>query len=450
MSLRDKVENWALSLLDRAMDSGASMADVTYSDSITRNISLRDGEIETSNSSQADGIGLRVVDRHGRQGMASSNVIDDGSMEQLVQWSLDNCGLSEPEEYVDMAERSEFPEDGLDLWDDSVMHISAEDRLERCLIMHRQASSMDDRVISVRSASCSDGYGYLYYANSKGVSCWHRGTVVSAGVSLVAEDSGAMEIGGFGIQKRHLEDVDFIAVSRTAVSDTLSSLGGIPLPTGRYDLVLSPDAASSLLDVMADMFFASSVQKGRSLFKGKLGEMVASPSLSLVDDGRIPRGMGSAPCDGEGVGCGRTVLLEKGRLEGFLHCLQSAKREGVVSTGNGFRGIGSLPDVDVTNLFFQPGEASPEKLVSSVAKGLLVLDFLGLHTVNPITGEFSLGARGRAINGGKVAGPVKGVTVAGNLTDFLSGVSDVGSDLTFFGEIGSPSLVVRDVVLAGS
>ncbi len=447
----DNVERMSRSLVDMALDGGALLADVVYSDSITRTVSMRDGELENSKSSQAGGIGIRVVDQDGRQGIASTNCFDQGSMGQIVRWSMDNCALSEPDQWVTMAHPSSFEgEDGLELWDERVRLISGEERLEMCARMHKEASETDDRIVSVRSSSWSDGVGYSYYTNSLGVSSWHRGSIVAAGLSLVAEEGQAMEIGGAGDHRRHLEDMDLSDIVGRAVKDSVSALNGKPIPSGRYDLFLPPDAACSILDVLSEMFFASSVQKGRSPFRDRIGDVISTPCLRIVDDGRLLRGMGSSALDGEGTPCGRKILVEDGKLKGFLYCLSSAKRDGVLSTGNGFRGISSNPDVDITNLFIDGGEDDPSEMVSSISRGLWVSELLGLHTVNSVTGEFSLGAKGIMIENGVAKGPISGVTVAGNVLDLLKAVSHVGTDLRFFGDMGAPSLVVRDVALAGS
>lgn len=446
----ERIEGVSRGLVDRALERGASMADVVYSDSVTRTVSMRDGEVESSRSSQSGGIGLRVVDREGRQGVASTNGFDESSLRQIVDWSMDNCALSEPDPWVTMAPPAQCEDEGdLDLWDERVLSISGQERLDRCAQMHRIASSLDRRIISVRSSSWSDGTGLSFYVNSMGVSSWHRGSVVGAGLSIVAED-GQMEIGGAGVSKRHLEDLDLPWIAKKAVEDTVRTLNGRSVPSGRYDLYLPPEGASSLLDVLSEMLFASSVHKGRSLFKDRLGDRVASSCLTVVDDGRIPRGMGSSSLDGEGVPCSRKVLIDRGELKGFLHCLGSAKREGTVSTGNGFRGISSNPDVDVTNLFIEKGQSSPDYMVSQIGRGIWVSEFQGLHTVNSVTGELSLGAKGTLIENGVLKGPVSGITVAGNLLDLIGNLSSVGDDLTFFGDIGAPSMVIKDVALAGS
>lgn len=447
----EKVEKISQLLIDGALAKGLSMADVLYSDSVTRTVSMREGELENSKSSQSGGIGLRVVDKEGRQGVASTNSFDDGSLRQIVQWSVDNCRLSEPDPWVTMGSLvSCEKEDELDLWDERVGLISGEERLERCAQMHRSASNLDGRIVSVRSASWSDGIGYSYHLNSLGASSWHRGSVVAAGLSLVAEEGQSMEIGGAGEYRRYLEDVNLPNIAGKAVDDSVRVLNGRSVPSGRYDLFLPPDSSCSILDVLSEMFFASSVQKGRSPLKDKLGDVIGAPCLTIIDDGRIVRGMGSSSLDGEGTPCGRKVLLNKGQLDGFLYCLRSAKKDGVQSTGNGFRGISSNPDEDVTNLFIEKGTDSLDGMMSHISRGIWVSEFLGLHTVNSVTGDFSLGAKGTLIEDGLMKGPVSGVTVAGNVLDLLKKISHVGSDLTFFGDIGAPSLVVRDVALAGS
>jgi len=146
-----------------------------------------------------------------------------------------------------------------------------------------------------------------------------------------------------------------------------------------------------------------------------------------------------------------TALITEGVLEAFLYDSYWGKRMGAPSTGNAVRGgVKGPPRMGVHNLCIQPGEASPETLVAGVERGVLITDVMGMHTANPISGDFSVGAAGFYLEGGKVRYPVKGIALAGNLLELFRGVDLVGNDLRFFGSAGSPSLRISELDVSGT
>jgi PmbA protein len=341
-------------------------------------------------------------------------------------------------------------ESSLELYDESMEGLADADfRMNTCSMMNETARLRSDRVLSVRSASWSHGTAEVFYATTTGMSLWKRGTTASCGVSVVLKDGESHEIGAYGRIERFARDIDAEAIARLAVDRTLRILGGKMLPTGKYTLLLDPEVSVSIVDEIGEMFCASEVHKGRSLMAGRLGQAVAGSAITLVDDARIPRGIGTAASDAEGVPTGSTVLIDAGVANAYLYNLQYAAKDGTKSTGNASRGLSSIPDIGTTNLVLRPGHETPESLMKNVRKGFLVTELMGLHTINSVTGDFSLGARGVYIENGEPIGPVGGVTIADNLIEFLKKITSVGSDLVFFGSTGAPTMVVEDVTLAG-
>lgn len=449
---RQDVEAVASWLLDAAKrSSGVAGADVFYAAGVASSLSLRDGEIEEDSSGLSCGIGLRTLLSDGRQGVAFVNGLDRKMMESLAEWSVHNAHTSVADPHVGLNDLPVQPVvSGPIVEDETIYGLTREDRLREAYHLHSMVEGKDPRIASVRSAFWHDGWGEVFYADTAGSHLWHRGTGVGCGVTLVMQDGEDLEMGGAGEELRFLEDLRSEEVAALAVEHTVRTLGGRPVPTGKYVLVLDREVSAALLDELGELFLASSVQKGRSLLKGKMGSIVAPSCLSFVDDGRLPRGLGSTPFDGEGVATGRTLLLDRGRVVAFLYDLRSSRIDGVRSTGNGVRGISSVPDVGTTNLHMLPGNASMETLFRDARHGLYVTELLGLHTVDTVSGEFSLGAKGVVIREGALAEPFAGVTVAGNLLEFLERVVVVGDDLKFFGSTGACSVMVRDVSVAGS
>jgi len=202
---------------------------------------------------------------------------------------------------------------------------------------------------------------------------------------------------------------------------------------------------------------ADFVQKGRSVFAGRLGQRVGSTLLTLVDDGLAAGGMATSPFDGEGVPQRTTPLVEAGVLLSYLHNSYTAAKagDGTLSTGNGTRGsYRSLPGVGATNLVVRQGEGAPADLVARVGEGLYVQDAAGLHSgVNPISGEISVGVTGRLIQGGGLGAPVREVTIACDFLQLLGGVCDLAGDarwIPLHGSVHAPSIAVREIAVSGS
>src|SRR5207302_3634967 len=198
---------------------------------------------------------------------------------------------------------------------------------------------------------------------------------------------------------------------------------------------------------LASSISAEAVQKGRSLLAGRLEQRIASPGVTIVDDGRRTDGLASRPWDAEGVPTQRTEVIASGVLRSYLHNSYTARRDGRVrSTGNAARSsYRSTPELGPSNLVLLPGEESPDALLRAMGDGLLVSDVHGLHTVNPVTGEFSLGVNGLLVEDGNPTRPVREVTIAGTLLDLLGSVDAVGRDLRFTfgaGFLGAPSVLV--------
>jgi PmbA protein len=188
--------------------------------------------------------------------------------------------------------------------------------------------------------------------------------------------------------------------------------------------------------------------RGTSFLADRLGERVASARVTVLDDGRLPGGLGSAPFDGEGQPTRRTVVLEQGRLASWLLDGYGARRLGLATTGNAARSPGAAPAAAPTNLWIEPGRGSEADLVADTPRGLLVTGLFG-HGFNPVTGDFSRGAHGFWIEAGRLSHPVEEVTVAGNLGEMLEQVDAVGGELLWLGRIAAPPLRVARMTVAG-
>jgi PmbA protein len=215
-------------------------------------------------------------------------------------------------------------------------------------------------------------------------------------------------------------------------------------------VLFTPTVMGQLIHALAPAFSGQQAQKGKSVLAGRLDTAVASSRFTLTDDGSLKGGLGSSRSDAEGVPTQKKVLVENGVLKGFLHNTYSANRDKTRSTGNAVRtSFKGLPDVGITNLIIRPGASSSEAIIGRLSRALQVENAMGMHTVDPISGDFSLSVDGHLIENGKRTHPVRQVTIAGNMIDLLGSIDAIGNDLIFKGSIGAPSVLVRAMMVSG-
>ncbi len=437
-------------LLSEAKRRGAQGADLRYSQGEGNALSLKDGEVEECVSGASEAVGVRVLLNGGRQGAASSDRLDKASLSELLDWSIANARAAEPEEGVCLCSGPQLFADPEILREDSaIAEITAQQRMENCKKITELARCADKRIVSVRAAAWQDGSGKDFYASTEGLSGWESGSSAGCEAVILAQQGEFTEMGGYGMDSHRLCELDLEKTASRAVRDTLSALGGRPVKTGNYTVVLEPENAASLIEITGELFCATDVQKNRSMMKGRLGETVAAPCFTLTDNGRLPWRAGTSCWDAEGVCTGETVLIENGVAKNYLYNLQSACKDGVKSTGNCVRGLSTLPDAGCSNLVVKGGNATGRELVGALKRGLYVTEFMGLHTIDPVSGDFSVGAKGLLIENGEKTRPVSGITIASNLFDFLKNITAVGSDVHFFGSTAVSEIVVENITVAG-
>ncbi|MDN5346874.1 MAG: PmbA protein [Clostridia bacterium] len=424
------------------------MAEAYLSGSQELNIEVRDQEIEALTVASDRGLGLRVL-AGGKVGFAYTTDLSPAALDEVVDRALANAGLATADPFNRLpGSPGGYPE--LAIYDPDIEATPVADKIEMARKLEREARAFDPRVKITESCCYRDQTYVVALANSQGVAASYRGAYCGLSLFVVAVE-GAENQTGFSLQYTlRLKELDAARVGREAAARAVRQLGARRIETQKAAVVFDPYVASNFLSVLASSLTAEAVQKGKSLFKGRVGQKVASDMVSIIDDGRLAGGIATAPFDGEGVPTGRTVLIEGGILRGFLHNTYTAAREGVKSTGNGSRGsFKTTPEVGTTNFFIQPGKLSPEELLKDIERGFYVTEVMGMHTANPVSGDFSVGASGLLIEKGELTRPVRGVAIAGNLIGLLEAVDGVGNDLVFFGATGSPTLRIARMTISG-
>ncbi len=438
-----------LSLISKRWPGAQAEAFVTEQES--RSSDWSEGLPENQDIKRSQGVGVRmIIDR--RLGFAHSNLLNDSALEAMVERAAAGARFTTQDEWLKVpAEVADRKITDLELVDPALTETSWPERSAFLDSIEKTVRQRDRRLSKVLRATYREGCVTAGVQNSRGVSQYYDGTHVSFSVACVALDGGETQI-GYGFQAaRHFADLKRSWVIDKAVENTLALLGGRQVVSGRYDLVLDPLVAAEMLELFAVALRADQVQKGKSFLGQKQDQRVASDAIELVDDGGLLRGLGSAPVDTEGTPTQRTLLIKNGILRSFLYDSYTADKSGQKSTGNAGRGsYKGLPEPEASNFFLAPGAKSPEALLAGVDTGLYVRNVMGLHTVDTISGDYSLGISGQRIEQGRLTHAVRGVTIAGNLLDLFQNIAAVGSDLTFTGSVGSPTLHIAGVSVGGA
>jgi len=409
-----------------------------------------DGEIEQLSSAESLGVGIRVISGH-RQGFAYAGTLDEDVLAETLADARDNAAFGTVDEALGLAEPDGVPATVLDLYHPGVVELPLAAKMALALELERAVRAGDPRIIGVESADYADSVTEAAIATTTGIRASSRESSSFLVAYSLAEQDGEVQTGfGFSIG-RDPADLDPRRAASDAVERAVRLLGARKPPTGRVTVVLDPLVTAELLGVIGDTLSGEMVLKGRSLFADRLGEVVASPLLTLVDDPTDPAAFTATAADGEGIATRRNELIVDGVLRMFVHNAYTARRLGTVTTGSAVRGYSSTPGVGVQALALRPGTATRGELLAGIDDGILVQGVSGLHSgVNPVSGDFSTGAEGLRIRNGQLAEPVREFTIASTLQRMLHDVVAVGDDLEWLPmHAAGVTLVVADVTMSG-
>jgi PmbA protein len=441
-------------VVDRALEalraSRVATAEVLVRDALSGSVETKDDAIDVVTARGERGLGVRVLDGQ-RIGFAHTSDLALPGIEACVDQARRMATITEPDEDIRIAAAPLEMVD-LDIYQPGLEDRPLADRGAIALAVEQAARSMDPRITHFRKTSYSDAEVTTVIATTQGVRASYRESFCGAMTSAVATQNGERQIGYHGEGARRLAELDPASIGARAAQRAIEKLGAKPFPTQKLPIVLDPWMAMSLLGAISPLFSADNVLKGRSLFAGKVGARVANERVTIVDDARRKGGLRSAPFDGEGVATTTRTLIERGVLRGYLVNLKTARKMSTAPTGNARRGSYASPSrIGPSNFYIEAGTDDPAAAVRGLDRALAVTSLLNLHTIDPVSGEFSLGATGTYLEKGAPLHPVQGITIAGNLTHLLSSISAVGTDLTFGSSgIGSPTLVVAELSVGGT
>jgi len=436
-------------ILSLAKEVHADSAEVFLRAYSSTTIEIKDQKIDAFDLARDIGAGLRVF-AGGRMGFAFTTDLSEGALTNLASEAVTNARNTEPDPFQSLPAKPAEAYQSVLIYDAEMDRLTEQEKIDRVMAMERAAYSVDPRIKRIRKASAGFSSADTLIMNTAGAEVAYRSTACSSSIEVVAEDKGESQAGSDFDVNRFYRKLEIEEVARRAAQRALDLLGAKHIDSIKAPVILDATVAQEFLAIMASGLSAESVQKKRSLFIGRLDTMIASPVVTIYDDGLLTGGLGTAPSDDEAVPMQKKTVIEDGRLSLFLHNTYTANKDKTVSTGNGVRGgFKGIPGVGITNLYIDPGECTLGGIINSTERGLLVTEVMGMHTANPISGDFSVGATGFWVEQGKKVFPVREITIAGNILDLMKNVEVVGCDIRFSGRIGSPSLLIKELSIGG-
>lgn len=447
LDLREIAED----VIARALKGGATAADAIVRDGTEFSTVVRMGEVESLKEADSRAVGLRVFLGKHAASTYSSDFSADG-IDRLVRGALDLAKVTSEDPCAGLPDLSELGglQGDLKLYHDDVQSLPPEQRIDYARRAEAAALDSDPRIKNSEGGAFDASTGRKVLANSLGFIGDYRRSYCSVLAAPIAQDeNGAMQRDFWYSAARSLARLESPeSVGREGARRAVRRLGARKVPSTRVPIVFDRTVASSLLGHVFEASSGDAIYRHSSFLVGKLGEKIAGDNVTIVDDGTMPGGFGTTPFDGEGVPTRKTVVVEKGVLKSYLLNTYTARKLGLVTTGNAARGLTGNPGIGSGNFFLQPGSHSPQQIIAGIKRGFFVTEFLGFG-INLVTGDFSRGASGLWIENGELTFPVEEVTVAGNFKDMLNHVSEIGSDLEFRSSTACPTLRIDGMTLAG-
>ncbi len=433
---------------------GITEYEIYYMSNSEASVATLNREVNASGSSESGGLCLRLV-VDGRMGYASTELMTEAEMEQLVARAISNAEATEKPDTVgiyggsESYEESRIPEyKPMTVAELSAAAVGAGEAL----------FAKSDKVQDGTTTQAVSAGFVMKLVNSSGIDL-----ECSAGVNVLIGEAVVMDKEEKQVDYAMREisadspDATVAEVADKAVEGALSKLGAALVPSGKYNVVISGKQMRSILSVFSSAFSAKMVRDGMSPLKGRLNTAIASPIVTITDDPQREGSSVGTTFDAEGVATHRKCVVESGVLLTYLHNRETAKEMGVESTANASKASYSSPiGIRPYSFCIETGEHTRDELFSMAGDGIYVTEVKGLHAgANAITGDFSLESEGFMIRGGKLCEAVKSFTVAGNFFELLSSVSALGNELergvqSGLTGFGSPDVLVPDVSIAGA
>lgn len=433
-------------LIRRARAAGADAADAALVAGTSIGVQRRLGQTEQILRSEGRDLGLRVFIGK-RSANVSSTAVDPAGFDALVERAVAMARIVPEDPFAGLADEAAEPEPiDLDLVDPAEPDMAA---------LLRRASLAEEAALAVSGVTNTEGsdagYGRteLVLVTSAGFAGRQVRTSHSVSATALAGEGTGMQRDYDYASTVHLGDLDDpVGVGRIAGEKAIARLNPTRPKTGRMPVVFDPRVSNSLLGHLSSAINGSSVARGTSFLKERMGEQIFARGVSVQDDPRRVRGLRSRRFDAEGVPTRAKRVIEDGVLKTWLLDSRTARQLGLQTTANAARSVGGAPSPSPTNLYLEPGSMSPAELMADIKLGLYVTEMMGT-SINGITGDYSRGAAGFMIRDGALAEPVAEVTIAGTLQEMFLHLTPA-NDLRFRRGTDAPTVRLEAMTLAGS
>lgn len=434
---------FAFRLIEDAKGKGADFAEVYLKSAKGLSVEVKNQMVDALESYIDFGYSLRII-RNKRLGFSYSTDLREANT--VVVNAIEASKWTEQDDYLDLSLPSE--RQTIEIFDEAIASFTEKDAISNALLIEKAALDTDRRIKKVRKASTSFSYKDVTIVNSRGVDGVFSATSCTAQIMVVAEDHNDSQMGWDFDGSRFLGDISFEGIGKNAAIRAIQLLGAEKISSLKVHVLLDNSVATEFLGIFASLLSSEFVQKGKSLLAKGLNQKVISPLVSIVDDGCIPHRLGSRPFDDEGVATSKKYLIRDGVLLNYMYSIYTAKKDNVTSTGNALKsGLAALPSAAPTNLYVAVSDKciNSGNLIELLDRGIYITEAMGIHTANPVSGEFSIGISGLWIEKGIIKHPVKEAIISGNILDFFRKIKAAGNDFRFYGNMASPSLLIGPV-----
>jgi PmbA protein len=429
------------------------------------------GEVESLTAASSAGVGIRVLlesanGEGSKVGFAWAGSLDEELIRATLQDARQNAQFATPDPHVGFARPDGvLPVNGISLFDQGVEELAVSEKVRLAIELEQRVRKGDPRIRQVDSADYGDVAVEAALCSSEGILATSRRTSCSLSVSAIAGEGDDAQTGsGFSVG-RGPSELDLEVAAADAITRAVRMLGAKKGASHKSVVVFDARVVSTILSVISAALSGEAVVKGRSFFATRIGETVARKGLSLIDDPTNPQAFTASIFDGEGLACRRNVLIENGVLKGFLFDTVSAHRAGVTSTGSAVRGgfagtpgagsralVLSSTNPPAKALADEEANYGLDEILAEVDEGIFVQSVTGIHSgVNPISGDFSVGAEGLMIKDGSFADPVREITIASTLQRMLLTIVAVGNDLQWLpGIAAGQTVAIGEMQMSGN
>lgn len=433
-------------LMKQAKGFGATAADAVLADSSSVAVQRRLGKAESLTRSEEAEVGLRVLVGN-KQAIVSSSDKSPETLAQMAERAVAMAKAVPEDQFAGIADPDQlatsFPD--LDMYDPAELSV---EQMADLADAAEDAARAVAGVTNSEGAECNAGRETVYYAASNGFAQGYRASGFSLSVSVIAGKDTAMETDYDFDSVTFLSDLKNPAeVGKSAGERAVKALNPRKGKTKQVPVIFDNRVSGGIIGSLAGAISGSAVARGTTFLKNKMGAQIFADGITVVDDPFLKRGMRSHPFDAEGIAPTRRNIIDDGTLTGWLLDLSSARQLGLQTTGNAARGASAPPSPRPANFYMQAGSLPVDVLIEDIQEGFFVTQMMG-SGANPVTGDYSRGARGFWIENGKIAYPVSEMTIAGNILDMWLRLTPA-NDLTLKYGIDAPTLRIEGMTVAG-